>query len=283
MMKEKLPLLISVPHGGDVIPPEIETACLLKQTDIVIDGDAWTRTLYDFNGLALEYHDTEIARVAVDLNRCQTDLPPANPDGIVKTVTVTGKKIWNSPTGLSEREREKLIHRYYLPYHHALERAANNPQIKLAIDCHSMLDYGPAKGKESWEYRPLFCISNRGTETGVEGQEKVTAPVELMVRMKELLEKKFYKLQEESDARALVTMNTPFKGGFITRHHGNIRKIPWIQLEINRQLYLPESLLMTQQPNDLAKKKIHEIRDQLYDVFSELLQDIQPSQDKDVI
>jgi N-formylglutamate deformylase len=34
-----------------------------------------------------------------------------------------------------------------------------------------------------------------------------------------------------------VTLNEPFSGGFITRTHGN-NPIPWIQLEINRSLYL---------------------------------------------
>ena len=34
-----------------------------------------------------------------------------------------------------------------------------------------------------------------------------------------------------------MTLNEPFSGGFITRTHGN-NPIPWIQLEINRSLYL---------------------------------------------
>ena len=29
----------------------------------------------------------------------------------------------------------------------------------------------------------------------------------------------------------------PFKGGYITRHYGN-NPIPWIQIEMNRKLYL---------------------------------------------
>jgi formiminoglutamase len=36
-----------------------------------------------------------------------------------------------------------------------------------------------------------------------------------------------------------VTINRPFKGGFITRHYGN-NPIPWIQIEMNRKLYLSE-------------------------------------------
>ncbi len=34
-----------------------------------------------------------------------------------------------------------------------------------------------------------------------------------------------------------VALNDPFKGGYITRRHGGGR-LPWIQVEMNRWLYL---------------------------------------------
>jgi N-formylglutamate deformylase len=283
MMKEKLPLLISVPHGGTVIPPEIQTACLLNEKDIVLDGDTWTKTLYDFKDLVEEYHEMDIARIAVDLNRHQHDLPPENADGVVKTSTVDGEKVWETPGGLSELEREKLIQTYYLPYHHALEKAADNPQVKLAMDCHTMLDYGPSPTATGWEYRPLFCIGNRGTVTGGQGEETLTASPEVMTRLRELLEKEFESFREDAGIRELVTMNTPFKGGYITRHHGNLGKLPWIQLEINRKLYLPEPSLITVQPSDLDRLKLQEFRDRLYHVFSELVKDISPFRGKEAL
>lgn len=36
-----------------------------------------------------------------------------------------------------------------------------------------------------------------------------------------------------------VTINNPFKGGFITRNYGN-NPLPWIQIEMNRKIYLSE-------------------------------------------
>jgi formiminoglutamase len=36
---------------------------------------------------------------------------------------------------------------------------------------------------------------------------------------------------------AEVTLNDPFAGGYITRTYGN-QPIPWVQIEMNRKLYL---------------------------------------------
>jgi len=37
-----------------------------------------------------------------------------------------------------------------------------------------------------------------------------------------------------------VTINQPFAGGYITRTYGN-RPVPWIQVELNRKLYLSDA------------------------------------------
>lgn len=281
MIKDKLPILVSVPHGGLDNPAEIETECLLTDMDILIDGDTWTQELFDFSNLVEEYHQMDVARIFVDMNREQTDLPPDNPDGIVKTLTVDGKIIWDSPTGLSDWEREKLIETYYLPYHHKLIKAADNSRVKLAVDCHSMLDYGPGRDGADWEHRPLFCIGNRGIKTGERGTESLTAPVEMVTHLKELLETKFHKYAVND--RPFVTLNDPFRGGHVTRYHGNLCKIPWIQLEINRKLYLPEPSLVTLRPDDLHQLKLKEFRDLLYDVFSELVKNIEPIRGKEAL
>ncbi|WP_416148748.1 N-formylglutamate amidohydrolase [Salipaludibacillus sp. HK11] len=274
MIKDKLPILISVPHGGLNFPTQIQTECLLSDMDILLDGDTWTKELFDFSNLAEEYHQVDVARIFVDMNRDLTDLPPENTDGIVKTMTVEGKMVWDSPSGLSDGEREALIDKYYLPYHQKLIKAAENPDVKLAVDCHSMLDYGPGKKGVNWENRPLFCIGNRGNDEGDLCDEALTAPMEMMVHFKELLEAKFH--MYKANNREFVTMNDPFKGGHVTRLHGNIGKVPWIQLEVNRVLYLPPPSLISLRPNDLQQVKLVEFRNLLYDVFSELVKDVHP-------
>lgn len=156
----KLPILISVPHGGTLVPDYFKKNCLLSEKDILLDGDTWTKDLYDFRELVEEYIYTDIARAVIDMNRKEDDLPPMNPDGVVKTIAVDGKEVWNKQ--LTSKEIERLVTKYLKPYHKRLEESASNPRVKLAIDCHTMLDIGPTKDRSKWEKRPLICISNRG-------------------------------------------------------------------------------------------------------------------------
>ena len=109
---ENLPILISVPHGGMTIPKNLQTKCLIDSSDILMDGDTWSRELYDFKDLVEEYVDIDIARLVVDMNRSPDDLPPSNPDGVVKTITVDRKQVWDDPNGLSKQDIKHLIERY---------------------------------------------------------------------------------------------------------------------------------------------------------------------------
>ena len=83
---------------------------------------------------------------------------------------------------------------------------------------------GPAISPDSGMERPLICLGNRFGEA---------APNELI----EKIRLGFINVFElnESD----VTINKPFAGGFITRSYGN-NPMPWVQVEMNRSLYLRE-------------------------------------------
>ncbi|SDO56453.1 N-formylglutamate amidohydrolase [Alkalicoccus daliensis] len=262
MKQTKLPVLISVPHGGTEIPAKLRPRCLITDLDVVLDGDTWTKHLFNFQGLAVEYQVMDISRLVVDLNRDPMDRPPDNPDGVVKTRTVEGLPVWSEE--LTELEANDIIRTYYEPYHEQLMEKSNNPAVKFAVDCHTMLDVGPVKGSDEWETRPLFCISNRGLPNGEQGGETITAPPEFMQKLKVLLENVF---AEEADEKVpLVAVNQPFQGGYITRSHGLRTDIPWVQLEINRRLYVPEAIAIDPTPQELARMK--DIRDKLYEVFS---------------
>ena len=271
-VKKKLPLVISVPHGGLMIPANLIKKCLLSKEEILLDCDTWSSELYDFKNLVEEYVDTPIARIVVDMNRNRNDLPPINPDGVVKTLSVVRKQVWDNG-GLSEQDINLLINDYYSKYHYSLEEASKSPNVILGIDCHTMLSVGPVPGKETWQKRPLFCLGNRGSDKGDKHSEPITAPAEVMLKLKYLLERKFSAYQDVNDEIPLVTLNNPFMGGYITRHHGNLGNIPWLQLEINRRLYLPnatDQTAVTPVQEDLIK--LEKIRDSLYEVFAELVE-----------
>ncbi|MDQ0254175.1 formiminoglutamase [Evansella vedderi] len=269
----KLPIVISIPHGGISIPPGLRTICLLSKQEILLDSDTWTRELYNFKNSVEEYVDTDIARIVVDMNRSRNDLPPFNPDGVVKTHSVVGKRVWSTPDGLPLAEVEELLNKYHFTYHKLLEMATNNPNIVLGIDCHSMLAVGPVKGQSGWDKRPLFCISNRGNVNGEFLNKPLTAPPEMMHRLKFLLEKNFKEFvgNNQNTEVPLVSINDPFAGGFITKYHGSKGIIPWIQLEINRNLYLPKEIPSSLRPSEMDLIRLEKIRDILLQVFSDLL------------
>ncbi|MFC4736676.1 N-formylglutamate amidohydrolase [Bacillus daqingensis] len=270
MKQALLPILISVPHGGSHMPDHLKERLLLSEADVVRDGDTWTQELFDFRGSVQTFMAADTARVVIDLNRDPTDRPPANPDGIVKTLTVDGQQVWSEP--LSDEETNSLIEAVHAPYHQKLMHASSEEGLRFAVDCHTMLDIGPAKDGNTWEQRPLMCISNRGSAGGGRETETITAPPEFMQLFKQELEREF--ADEMVEGIPLVLVNAPFRGGYITQLHGPRTDIPWIQLELNRRLYLPAAAGPVPSAADL--ERLTKLRDKLLLVLERVAAPAQP-------
>ncbi len=234
---KKAPVLISVPHGGAKTPKELLPYTNMNEEDRYLDGDAHTTEIYNFSESVLETHMASVARCYIDLNRKADDLPPNNHDGVLKTVNLYGKPIYKDQWFPDKELIAILLKKYYHPYHNALLQAEKRG-IELAIDCHSMLPYAPDFGEENdlFEHRPEICLGNLGDENGdpLEGK-KTSCSKELLDEFTKGLQKSFF----NEDIR--VSMNHPFKGGYITQFHGTSSALPWIQLEINRSLYMEKN------------------------------------------
>lgn len=232
-MDEKLPVLISIPHGGLKIPKELKQKTLLRDRDIFDDGDALTPEIYDLGERVYTVVRASIARAFVDLNRAPWDRPPENPDGVVKTQTVNGKKIYQDDHKFSSFEITSLIDQYHRPYHLSLEQASQINGLELALDCHSMLDRAPMLSSDPGAGRPLFCLSNCGGSQGYPTKDfpQISCPPEYIRKLAACIQTAF-----EVDAGD-VLINDPFHGGYITSHHGR-KNLAWVQLEMNRRLYL---------------------------------------------
>lgn len=218
-MAVELPLLLSIPHGGSRIPDEVANNVAATEFDVLADGDAHTAELYDFSERVAHVLVADVARAFVDLNRAPDDLPPANPDGIVKTQTVHEVELYHEP--LSDQTVAQLIDRYHAPYHSRLKDLAADRTVSFGIDCHSMLSE-PPKGFAKRGPRPAFCVSNAAGDTASAAEMEALCTA---------LEDAFELRSHE------VGRNDPFSGGYIVRHHA-LGGLPWLQLEINRALYL---------------------------------------------
>jgi N-formylglutamate deformylase len=216
------PVFISIPHGGTDTPVELKNRVVLQPADLFHDSDAFSREIYHPGNRASNVLAADIARAFVDLNRAPGDLPPGNPDGLIKSTTCYGKRIYKPGHEPDAKLINALIESYYLPYHRRIGEAMAGECYQLALDCHTMAEVAPQIAPDTGNKRPLICLGN---------QHGKTCRPEVLEKLAECFCRAF-----ELD-NGDVTFNEPFAGGFITRKYGN-KPCPWIQVEMNRSLYL---------------------------------------------
>lgn len=209
----RLPLVISVPHAGLQVPPEVAAACALSPAEIEADSDGGSGEIYSFAEEVGALVTTGIARAVVDVNRSRDD---RRLDGAVKTHSSYKVGVWHRP--LTEAEVEGLLEAYYDPYHARLTELGLAGRWPLGVDCHTMAAVGPPVGPDPGRERPWVCVSN------AEG----TCPQEWIDTLRD-------GFQQQLDGP--VRVNDPFRGGYITRSHSS--EMPWVQIELSRADYLP--------------------------------------------
>lgn len=207
----KLPLLLSVPHAGLRVPPEVEPCCILTRRQIAEDSDEGAAEVFDLESEVAAFATTSIARAIVDLNRAEDD---RRPDGVVKTHTC-----WNVPVYdefPADEVIETLLDRYHRPYHARLRELARG-DVRIGLDCHTMAAKGPPVGPDAGLNRPWICLSNADGTCPQDWLESLASS------FREALE-------------GPVLLNVPFKGGHIIRSHAD--ELPWLQLEVSRAPFM---------------------------------------------
>lgn len=264
-MNTRLPLIISVPHGGNIIAPETRDRTLLSREDIFSDGDPLTRELYDFRDLVACYYETTIARATIDLNRPPDAIPPGEIDGVVKSHTVTGKHVYRNNHLPGGKALRRLLQRYYQPYHDQLGRKSRRDDLLCGLDCHTMLDRAPAISDRPGQQRPFICLSNQGDHRGnqVPGR-RLTCPPEMIRSLAASLARQF---PEEASA---IQLNDPFLGGYIIKRHS--RHLPWIQIELNRRSYLSEKWF-DPEALQVCRRRLAELRRRLFKAIQDFVRD----------
>jgi len=244
-LEQTLALVVASPHSGRDYPPAFLAAARLdgrtlrKSEDAFVDeifasapahGAPLLRALFprsflDANREAFEldpdmfadslpaYVNTRSPRVAAGL-------------GTIARVVANGEEIYRDKLRFSEAAQR--VTRFYHPYHGALRRLIDATTARFGrcvlLDCHSMPSGGVAERERDGRRVDMVL----GDCFGSACAPAVTDAAERLLRAKGYT----------------VSRNTPYAGGFTTRHYGRPRLgVHALQIELNRDLYMDEATL----------------------------------------
>lgn len=226
------PVVVSVPHAGCSVAGF--EGPLARDLDVRCDADLYVDELYEA-GVRGEFIRASLSRFVCDMNRDPNDVSaaavpahpaPTNTDGrgFIWMVTTTGAPTMARPLTLDEWQARRAIHaQYHAALGDALERARQNFGYAILIDGHSMPSRGRAGHTDQGAGRAAIVPGDRmGTSCGPKLSRLVI---------------EYFRARGFS-----VASNDPYKGGYITSHHGRPGSgIHAIQIEMRRDLYMNEA------------------------------------------
>ena len=206
------PLLISIPHMGTFLPPDIkgrmtDAALRLPDTDWHVDKLYWFAVDMGAS-ILMPTH----SRYVVDLNRSQDDAdlyPGQVKTGLCPLNTFSGEKIYKDGDEPDDIEKINRVAAYWVPYHETLqtELARLKKEFGYAIlyDAHSICSRVPLLF--DGHLPDLNLGSARGSSCAPDMAEAAS------------------KAAAGGDFSSVL--NGRFVGGYITRHYGQPQNYPY--------------------------------------------------------
>lgn len=245
--RQTLPLVFASPHSGSDYPQEFLASSCLDPMSLRRSEDCFVHEIFgSAPELGAPLLHALFPRAFVDPNREPYELDPAvfrdrlppyantsSPRvaaglGTIARVVANGANIYRKK--LSLEEGLERIRAYYWPYHEALRSLVETTKERfgycILVDCHSMPSNSRPGGlgrRGRGAKRTAFVL---GDCHGTTCAPAVTQTVERVL----------------SDKDYVVVRNTPYAGGFVTRHYGKPQaRVHCLQIEINRHIYMDES------------------------------------------
>lgn len=243
----RIPLVFASPHSGCRYPAGFLAQSALDPQTLRRSEDTFVDELF----AAAPLHGAPLLRALfprayLDPNREPYELDPAMFDaplpafanvdsprvsaglGTVARVVANGAEIYRRKLSFDEVERR--IETLYRPYHAALAGLLDETLVRfghyLLVDCHSMPSIGGPNDRDSGASRVDFVL---GDCFGGSCAAVVTDTAETTLRC----------------LGYRVVRNTPYAGGYTTRHYGAPAKGRHaLQIEVNRRLYMDEKTHM---------------------------------------
>lgn len=234
----RVPILCSLPHAGERIPPDASWLEGLNEPLLFEDVDRYTDELYStsLKSLDVAWVATEWHRYSGDLNRALTDVdqdavegaeaaPGTHARGLLWVKTTKGVRILPQP--ITRAALERIAELVYRPFHAALERKIQ--QLKgqygepiLHLDLHSMPSRGTSEHRDPGKSRPDIVVSdNKGLAAARQWVDLIQAAAQKV--------------------GFSTSYNWPYLGGRITQLYGRPQLgVHTVQIELNRSLYMDE-------------------------------------------
>jgi N-formylglutamate amidohydrolase len=238
--------VLASPHSGSRYPPEFVAGAQLGFPALRRSEDCYVDELFAAAPrLGLPLVRALFPRVFVDPNREPFELDPdmfqealpgyvntgsarvAAGFGTIARIVANGEPIYGRR--LTFAEARHRVDNYYRPYHDALRQAITQTKLMfgrcLLVDCHSMPSIGGPTETDAGNSRVDIVLGDcHGTSC---------APL-VTDRLEEAFAAMGYR----------VARNSPYSGGFVTQHYGNVRAgLHAVQIEINRALYAVETTM----------------------------------------
>ena len=219
------PLLLSIPHDGRRLPPEIGER-MTPAALALPDTDWHVAKLYEFAAeLGASMLVANYSRYVIDVNRPATDealYPGQLATGLCPTQTFAGDDIYRDGEVEADEVRGR-IEAYWRPYHDrlraTLEALRRKHGYALLWDAHSIESRVPRL------FDGELPALNIGTYGGRSCGGAIEAAIEGIA----------------GSSPYSSVLNGRFQGGFITRHYGDPgQHVHAVQLEIAQRVYMDE-------------------------------------------
>jgi N-formylglutamate amidohydrolase len=224
-----LPFVVSIPHCGRDVPPEIRRRMALNDRQIIESVDFGTFEIFGRLPAAAVIH-TPWSRLVADLNRSADN---RGAKGVIALIDYHGRPVFNPGAEPDDTVIDQRVALYHAPYYHRLTRAMARVPFEMLLDGHSLNGTGPADAPDAGRRRKDVILSNNGDENGrpVSGRGPATCPADRLAAMGEAFERQGFS----------VSINAPYKGGNIINHYGpaliQAGKAA-VQIEMNQDLYM---------------------------------------------
>ncbi len=222
------PLLISFPHSGTFVPPDLAARLKPEVLDLP-DTDWYVPQLYDFfRSLGASIIRATHTRYVVDLNRPPDGAPlyPGQRETTVcPTETFDGEPLYLPGAGPTPAEIGVRLQNYWQPYHDKLaqvsRRLAERHGRSVLWDAHSIRSRVPGLFEGSLPDLNVGTADGRSCSPAL--ADRIVAAL-------------------SAQSQFSFILNGRFKGGYITRHYGHpAGGINAVQMEIAQSAYLIES------------------------------------------